>query len=287
MVGGYFRGKTNGCEPGAACETAWQARTTRRYHAPARIWEEAAMDNENSAALVDPVLANLAEAARRAFGTGLVSVVLFGSAAENRLRASSDVNLMILLERVEQAALDTFREPLRAAHAAIRAEVMFLTRNELQAAAQLFPVKYSDIRARHRVLAGTDPFERLEIPEADLRRQTREIFMNTALRLRERYVRLSIRDEQLVPVIADSAGPLRSAAAALARLEGMPAPSPREALANLAGEAGAEYAAAVANLSRAREASTLSAGNAGATLLALSRLAALLCDRAGRSAASR
>lgn len=194
------------------------------------------MDNANDAARLEPVLAELTEAARRAFGAGLVSVVLFGSAAENRLRASSDVNLMILLERVEQAALDAFREPLRATHAAIRAEVMILTRNELQTAAQLFPVKYSDMRARHRVLAGTDPFERLEIPDSDVRRQTREILMNTALRLRERYVRLSIRDEQLVPVIADSAGPLRAAAAALARLEGTNAASPREALANLAGK---------------------------------------------------
>lgn len=245
------------------------------------------MGDEASSATVEPVLTELVEAARRAFGTGLASVVLFGSGAENRLRASSDVNLMILLERVEQSALDAFREPLRAAHAAVRAEVMMLTRSELRTAAELFPVKYSDIRARHRVLAGSDPFESLEIPEGDLRRQTREILMNTALRLRSHYVRLSIRDEQLVPVIADAAGPLRAAAAALAALEGMKAPSPREALANLAAETGAEYAAAVANLSRAREAGALSAGNAGATLLALSRLAALLCERAGRSAARR
>ncbi len=164
---------------------------------------------------------------------------------------------------------------------------MILTHAELQAAARLFPVKYSDMRARHRVLAGSDPFERLEIPEDDVRRQAREILMNTALRLRERYVRLSIRDEQLVPVVADAAGPLRSAAAALARLEGAKATAPRDALANLAAEAGAEYAAAVANLSRAREAGTLSPGSAGATLLALSRLAALLCERAGRSATRR
>jgi len=240
------------------------------------------MENENGTAPLEPVLGELAESARNAFGTALVAVVLFGSAAENRLRATSDVNLMIVLERVEQAALDAFREPLRAAHAAIRAEVMMLTRTELAAAARIFPVKYADIRARHRVLAGSDPLERLDIPEADLRRQTREILMNTALRLRERYVRLSIRPEQLVPVIADAAGPLRAAAGALARLEGMKVSSPRDALSNLAGELGVEYAAAVANLSRAREAGTLSAGSAGATLLALSRLAALLCDRAGR-----
>lgn len=241
------------------------------------------MSHDADSAIVEPVLAELAEAARGAFGTALVSVVLFGSAAENRLRATSDINLMILLERAEQVALDAFREPLRAAHAAVRAEVMILTRAELQTAAQLFPVKYSDMRARHRVLAGSDPFERLEIPEEDLRRQTREILMNTALRLRERYVRLSIRAEQLVPVIADAAGPLRAAAAALSQLEGAKAASPRDALANLAGEVGVEYAAAVANLSRAREAGALSAGSAGATLLALSRLAALLCERAGRS----
>jgi predicted nucleotidyltransferase len=242
------------------------------------------MSSEADAHVVEPVLAELTAAAHSAFGTALASVVLFGSAAENRLRASSDVNLVVVLERVEQSMLDAFREPLRAAHAAIRAEVMIVTRAELQAAAQLFPVKYSDMRARHHVLAGSDPFERLEIPETDLRQQAREILMNTALRLRERYVRLSIRDEQLVPVIADAAGPLRSAAAALAQLEGVKASSPREALADLAAESGAEYAAAVANLSRAREAGKLSAGSAGATLLALSRLAALLCERAGRNA---
>ena len=129
------------------------------------------MSNQADTEIVEPVLLELAEAARRAFGTALASIVLFGSAAENRLRANSDVNLIVLLERVEQSALDAFREPLRAAHAAIRAEVMIVTRAELQAAAQLFPVKYSDVRARHRVLVGSDPFERLEIPEADLRRQ--------------------------------------------------------------------------------------------------------------------
>jgi predicted nucleotidyltransferase len=241
------------------------------------------MEDEKDATPVEPVLGELAEAARNAFGTALVSIVLFGSAAENRLRASSDVNLMIVLERIEQAALDAFREPLRAARAAVRAEAMMLTRAELTSAARIYPVKYSDIRERHRVLAGSDPFAQLDIPAADLRRQTREILMNTALRLRERYVRLSIRPEQLVPVIADAAGPLRAAAAALARLESKRAASPRDALVDLAGEVGVEYAAAVANLSRAREAGMLSAGSAGATLLALSRLAALLCERAGRS----
>ncbi len=39
------------------------------------------------------------DAARRAFGDDLRSIVLFGSAAEGRLRATSDVNLMLVLRR--------------------------------------------------------------------------------------------------------------------------------------------------------------------------------------------
>jgi len=47
---------------------------------------------------VESVLAELVAAARSAFADALVSVVLFGSAAEGRLRPASDVNLLILLK---------------------------------------------------------------------------------------------------------------------------------------------------------------------------------------------
>lgn len=223
---------------------------------------------------VDEVLGELVRDAAQAFGANLVSVVLFGSAAEQRLRASSDVNLLLLLERFEPDEADAFREPMRLAQTAIRANAMFLLRAELPEAVELFAVKFWDIRQRHRVLHGPDPFASLAIDDAALRHRLREVLLNLTLRLRERYVRLSLREEQLLPVITDAAGPLRVAAAALLSLRGQPVASPREALERAASATGdREIVAAVACMSVARQELQLPADSAGVHLQALARLA--------------
>ena len=64
------------------------------------------------------VLDGIVEAARRAFGDDLRSIVLYGSAAEGRLRATSDVNVMFVLGRFDETKANHFREPFRFACAA-------------------------------------------------------------------------------------------------------------------------------------------------------------------------
>jgi len=222
----------------------------------------------------EAVLGELVRAAIGALDPDLISVVLFGSAAEGRLRADSDVNVLFLLKAFDARRIDALREPLRLAHAAARVEVMFLLEEELPEAARLFAVKFNDIRDRHRVLHGSDPVATLSIDEAELRRQLREMLLNLAIRLRQRYALTSLREEQLVRVIAEVAGPLRASAAALLRLQGQPAGSGREALVAVAAATG-ELACieAVALLPRAREEHRLPPGAGGPALLALSRLA--------------
>ena len=80
------------------------------------------------------------ESARGAFGEDLRSIVLFGSAVEGRLRASSDVNVLVLLSAFDRSKADKLRESLRAAHAAIRLSAMFLLEAELPAAIEAFAV---------------------------------------------------------------------------------------------------------------------------------------------------
>ena len=223
------------------------------------------------------VLADLVAQAQAAFADDLRSVVLFGSAAEDRLRPLSDVNLMFVLARFDPARADAFREALRLAHTAVRASVMFLLQEELPVAAELFAVKFNDMQARHRVLFGADPLAGLVIDAAELRRRLREVLLDLGIRLRERYVLVSLREEQLVAVIADAAAPLRASALALLNLHGETAKSSRAALEQVAAATGdAAFAAAVASLPLAREALHLAPGVAGPTLLALSRLAGYL-----------
>ena len=169
-------------------------------------------------------------AAQTAFGADLAAVVLFGSAADGQLRATSDVNLLLLLKRFDPASADVLRAPLRMANAAIDLQVMFLLERELADAADAFAVKFADIIARHRVLLGQDPFASLHANRDAVLRRLRQVLLNQQLRMRERYLLVSLNEEQLAGAIADAAGPLRSAAASLAQLEGRPPLPGKQAL---------------------------------------------------------
>jgi predicted nucleotidyltransferase len=230
--------------------------------------------SETVAVELTTVLAELLADARAAFDSDLLSVVLFGSAAEGRWRPSSDVNLLFLLARFDPPRIDAFRSSLRAAHAALRIEAMFLLKEELPVAVELFALKFSDMATRHRVLFGPDPLTGITIDETDLRRRLREVLLNLALRLRSRYALVSQREEQLAKTVADTAGPLRAAAGALLRLRGDSAVTPREALERLTAEIGEEeILAAVGLLPQARQDLYLPAGTGKSALLALARLA--------------
>jgi predicted nucleotidyltransferase len=191
----------------------------------------------------------------------LAAIILFGSAAEGRMRATSDVNVLVALKRFDKARIDRLREPMRLAHAVIRLEAMFILESELSDAAEAFAVKFADIRARHRVLAGSDLTQALQPSRAAMLTRLRQILLNYTLRTRERYVLVSLREEQLAPLLADSAGPLRSAAEIILQLEGRPAASPKEALEALARELdGERWNEALARLSDARAEGELAAG---------------------------
>lgn len=220
------------------------------------------------------------ESAKAAFESDLVSVVIYGSAAEGRLRATSDVNILLVLKQFDQTHADRLREPLRIAHAAVQLNAMFLLESEVPAAMEAFAVKFADIVARHRILFGRDPFANLNLPRDALIRRLRQILLNLQLRLRERYVLVSLREEQLALVIADAAGPLRSSAASLLQLEGQPALAPKEALEKVVLEMNdANLTAVLQDVSAAREARQLSHGKAAPALMNLIEMTRRLRER--------
>jgi hypothetical protein len=163
---------------------------------------------------------------------------------------------------------------------------MFLLASELQAAMDLFAVKFGDIARRHRVLFGDDPFAGLTVSRAAAIARLKQTLLNITLRMREAYVARGLREEQLSSVIAESAAPLRACAAALLEAEGIPAPSPKEALARFvesiekSGDRSQSLTEALARVSEAREEGRLPPGTAGPTLLSLIDLAGKMWQRA-------
>jgi len=233
---------------------------------------------------IDDQLNDFVRAAQTALGDDLLSIVLFGSAAEGRLRPTSDVNVLLLLRGFDRARMDQLREPLRLAHAAIRLSPMFILRDELEPATRAFAVKFREIQRRHVLLHGSDPFATIEVSRASSVLRLRQELLNLALRLRQTYMLRSLREEQLVFAVADAAGPLRAAAATLIELSGEPPLAPKEALERLAREIRPADDGLLAAISRAREQRELPPGEAGTVLLGLADLASELHRRAERLA---
>jgi predicted nucleotidyltransferase len=227
---------------------------------------------------VSRALGFFVDAARAAFGENLRSLILFGSAAEGKMRATSDVNVLLVLRVLERSQLDAIREPLNAAQAAIKLQSMLVLESELPLAAEAFANKFEDIRRRHVVLVGDDVVNTLTIPRDALVRRVRQVLLNQTLRLRDAYAEASLREEQAAAVIADAAGPLRAAAASILELEGRAASDPKSALATLAADS--EFAGVLPFMSEARERKLLEPGTAAGVLFDVTRLAQWMHQRA-------
>jgi predicted nucleotidyltransferase len=219
-------------------------------------------------------LTDFVQAAEQHLAGHLKSIVLYGSAAEGRLRPTSDVNLILVLSTFERAGVDALRESLRVAAAAINLNVMFLLEREVAGTAETFAVKFADILRRRKVLFGRDPFEGLSVPRQAEIARLKQVLFNLALRLRSIYAMRSLREEQLAHAIADFAGPFRAAAAALLELQGERPGPPKESLERVAAALDLPHATEVlTHISEARENRVLTSGIAGDTVFHLIELA--------------
>jgi hypothetical protein len=215
----------------------------------------------------------VSEALVESFADDLEALVLFGSAAEGRMRASSDVNLLVVLRRFEAARADGVSEIIQSAAAAVELHPLFVLTTELQPAAESFAVKFDDILHRRALLYGTDPFAAVVIPRHLLLHRLQQVLLNLALRLRATYLLNRGREERLALEIADAAAPLRRCAHAIMELRGSAQESPKDALVTLASELGDDWTSDLHNLSKAREELRLPAGSAGPLILRLGLLA--------------
>jgi predicted nucleotidyltransferase len=169
-------------------------------------------------ATVREVLGEFVQALTEVIGPELECVLLFGSAAEGRLRPTSDVNVAVLAAKLNETQLNALRTALKAGRAAVGLTVMFLESAEFSDACESFGMKFADMKVRHRVLYGEDPFAGADIPRDAAIRRLRQVLLNLKLRLRERYAMDGDQDDRLALALADMTGPIRVSAATLLAL---------------------------------------------------------------------
>ena len=142
---------------------------------------------------------------RLAHGDNLASIVLYGSAATgNQINRRSDHNLLIALKRITTDDLHAAHNALAEWHKLGQPTPVYFTVEELQDAADVFPIEFLQMEKARRILFGRDPFEFLQIAPANLRHQTEYELRTGLIRLRRLYIPASASAEKLSNLMSDS-----------------------------------------------------------------------------------
>jgi predicted nucleotidyltransferase len=164
----------------------------------------------------------LEEALARTLGDGLVSLVVYGSAARGGYRAGqSDVDIVVVVKDASRATLLSVANAMQVARYAARIEAMILTEDEIAKATDVFPILYDDIRRHHVVLRGSDPFAGLTIDDHHWRLRIEQELREAQIRLRRAVVDSMGRKEALAGAVVRKAKQIRSPLYALFQLQGV------------------------------------------------------------------
>ena len=136
------------------------------------------------------------EKIKAAAGENLVSVVLYGSAADGEFHPEySDLNLLCLVQDASFPALNKISGVISWWRAKRHHPPLVLTSQELIRSADVFSIEFSDMKQRYRVLYGSDPLRDLQIPMTHHREQL-EYELREKLFLLRQHLMLAGTDER-------------------------------------------------------------------------------------------
>ncbi|HXU18807.1 MAG TPA: nucleotidyltransferase domain-containing protein [Terriglobales bacterium] len=145
------------------------------------------------------------EKMRAAAGDNLVSVVLYGSAADGDFHPEySDLNLLCLLRDVSLPALTKIASVVSWWRGKRHRPPLVITSQELNASADVFSIEFSDMRQRYRVLHGEDPLRVLNVPMTHHREQLEYELREKVFLLRQHLLLAGTDDKQLWEVMLHS-----------------------------------------------------------------------------------
>ena len=136
---------------------------------------------------MDKLLDQLVEKLRKAYGDGLVSVVLYGSAVTGDHQAKfSDFNVLCVLREITPRELAASEPVFRWWREQGSPSPLLLTERELDTSTDCFAIEFHDIKRHHRVLFGKDVIAELALDDTFYRAQVEHDLRAKLLRLRQK-----------------------------------------------------------------------------------------------------
>jgi hypothetical protein len=158
-------------------------------------------------------------------GKNLASVILYGSAAAGDfVPTKSNYNLLIALNKITP-------KDLRNAHGCMREWAkmghpvpVYFTVDELQNAADVFPIEFHNMERARKVLYGADVLADVAISDEFLRHQTEYELRSKLIKLRREYIPASTSVEGMVNLMTESLSSFASLFRAVLLLLGLEPP---------------------------------------------------------------
>jgi hypothetical protein len=142
------------------------------------------------------VLPEFVEKMRSAAGNNLVSVILYGSAADGEFHPEySDLNILCFLREASFAAITAIGSTIEWWRKQKHHPPLVLTPEELKTSADVFSIEFTDMKQRYRVLHGEDLLRDLDVPMTHHREQL-EYELREKLFLLRQHLLLAGNDEK-------------------------------------------------------------------------------------------
>jgi len=138
----------------------------------------------------------------------VLSVLVYGSAAGiNYIPGVSNINIAVIVKNLDFFVLNQSLGLIKWGHKHKMATPLFLTKEYILSALDVFPVEFSGIKEQHRVILGEDIFKDLDIPVKDLRLLCEQQLKGKLLRLRQAYLEIgtnpSVLKNLLISALSD------------------------------------------------------------------------------------
>lgn len=183
---------------------------------------------------MDKTLNTFTQNLNETFEERLSSVFLYGSCAtENCSKSFSNINIMVIIK-------DLKAEDLKKAHSfttnfAKKAKYLpiFMDREEWFNSADVYPIEYSDIKDRYKILYGENLIDGIDVEKTHLRIQCEQEVKNLLIRLRQTYLAKSPDKKALKSLIQTSSKTFMVIFRTILKLANEQVPTPHEEVVKL------------------------------------------------------
>lgn len=132
------------------------------------------------------------------FTDRLESIILYGSAAFGEFQQNiSDLNLMVVIDKLTASDLKSAFAATKKWEKTKNPLPVFMDKEEMLNSCDVYPIEFSDIKERHKILYGEDFLDSLIIEKRYLRLQCESEIRNLLIKLRQNYLKNS-HDKNLI-----------------------------------------------------------------------------------------